>query len=108
MSKVIRDCIGFALVCSVIALENMRYFLNQSVAKLKPIVTSSLMFFHAWRHLLVFTLSSDWLLGISPFVLIGCCDYFDFMTESTLITMANKNKGKHHKEPVRTQSKYNM
>ena len=30
VSKVIRDCIGFALLRSVIGLENLRYSLNQS------------------------------------------------------------------------------
>ena len=34
MSKVIRDCIGFALVHSVIGLENSRHPLNQSEEKL--------------------------------------------------------------------------
>ena len=35
VSKVIRDCIGFALLCSVIGLENSCHLLNQSDAKLK-------------------------------------------------------------------------
>ena len=34
-----RDCIGFALLRSVIGLENSRHLLNQSDAKLKPIAT---------------------------------------------------------------------
>ena len=37
--KVIRDCIGFALMCSVIGLENSRHLLSQSDTKLKPIAT---------------------------------------------------------------------
>ena len=78
MSKVIRDCIGFVLLRSVIGLENSRHFLNQSDAKLKPIATWSLAFSRAYRRLLIFALSSDWLLGIFPFVLIGRSDYFGF------------------------------
>ena len=34
VSKVIRDCIGFALTCSVIGLENSHHLLNQSDANL--------------------------------------------------------------------------
>ena len=40
-----RDCICFALLRSVIGLENLRHFLNQSDPNLKPIVTWSLAFF---------------------------------------------------------------
>ena len=47
VSKVIQDCIGFALLRSVIGLENSRHFLNQSGAKLKPIATWSLAFSRA-------------------------------------------------------------
>ena len=47
VSKVIRDCIGFALLRSVIGLENSRHPLNQSDAKLKPIATWSLAFSRA-------------------------------------------------------------
>ena len=39
LSKVIRDCMGFALLRSVISPENSRHSLNQSGAKLKPITT---------------------------------------------------------------------
>ena len=74
MSKVIRDCIGFALLRSVIGLENLRHPLNQSDAKLKPIVTWSLAFFRASGRLHAFTLSSHWLLVMLTFVLFGCCD----------------------------------
>ena len=47
VSKVIRDCIGFALLRSVIGLENLRQPLNQSDTKLKPIATWSLAFSRA-------------------------------------------------------------
>ena len=58
VSKVIRDYIGFALLRSVIGLENSRHPLNQSDAKLKPIATWSLAFPRTWGRLPVFTLSS--------------------------------------------------
>ena len=48
----------------MIGLENSRHFLNQSDTKLS--------------RLPVFALSSDWLLVIFPFVLIGRWDYFGF------------------------------
>ena len=70
VSKVIRDCIGFALLRfnTVIGLENSRHPLNQSDAKVKPIATWSLAFSRAWgRFPLKFS-----------FVLIGRCDYFGF------------------------------
>ena len=66
VSKVIRDCIDFALLRSVIGLEISCHFFNQSDAKLKPIVPWSLAFSRALRRLLVFALSSHWLLGIFP------------------------------------------
>ena len=68
VSKVIRDCIGFALLCSVSGLENSRHLLSQSDTKLKPITT--------WLH--AFTSISHWLPLIFSFVLIGRCDYFGF------------------------------
>ena len=37
--KVIRNCIGFHLLRSVIGLKNTLHFLNQSDAKLLPITT---------------------------------------------------------------------
>ena len=65
MSNVIRDCIGFALLRSVIGLENSRHPLNQSDAKVKPIATWSLAFSRAWDRLRVFTLSSHWFVVIT-------------------------------------------
>ena len=78
VSQVIRDCIGFALLRSVIGLENSHHPLNQSDAKLKPIAKWLLAFSRASGQLHVFTLSSHWLLVILTFVLIGRCDYFGF------------------------------
>ena len=70
--------IGFALLRSVIGLENSRHPLNQSDAKLKPIATWSFAFSRACVWLRVFTLSSHWLLVIFIFALIGRCEYFGF------------------------------
>ena len=78
MSKVIRDCIGFALLCVVIGLENSCHPLSQSDAKLKKIATWSLAFSRAPGRLHAFTSSSHWLLLIVSLVLIGRCDYFGF------------------------------
>ena len=77
----IRGCIGFAVLRSVIGLENSRHPLNQSDAKLnyEPIATWSLAFSRARAdRLRVFTLSSHWFVVIFIFVLIGRCDYFGF------------------------------
>ena len=70
MSKLIRDCIGFALLRSVIGLEKSLHLLNQSDAKLNPIATCSLSFSRACGALHVFTLSPDWFLVTFTFVLI--------------------------------------
>ena len=71
--------IGFALLRSVIGLENSRHPLSQSDAKLKPIATWwSFAFSRASSRLRAFTLSSHWFLLIFIFVLIGRCDYFGF------------------------------
>ena len=78
MSKLIWDCIGFALLRSVSGLQNSCHPLNQSDPKLKPIASWSLTFYRASGWLHVFTLSSHWLLVIFAFVLIGRCDYFGF------------------------------
>ena len=70
MSKVIRDCTGFALLCSVIGLiglENLSHSLNHQMDN---------------KFLLLiqfgFTLSSHWLLKVFTFPLIGGCDYYGF------------------------------
>ena len=76
--KVIRDCIGFALLCSVSGLENSRHLLSQSDTKLKPIATWLLAFSRAKGRLHAFTSISHWLPVIFSFVLIGSCDYFGF------------------------------
>ena len=62
--KVIRNCIGFALLRFVIGLENSRHPLNQSDAKL--IKTNRDLVTRVFPRL------------IFAFVLIGHCDYFGF------------------------------
>ena len=70
------NCSGFALLRPVIGPENSWHPLNQSNAKLKTITTWSPAFSRALGSLLVFTLSSHWLLVTFSFALIGCCDNF--------------------------------
>ena len=65
MSKVIWDCIGFALPCSVSGLENSRHLLSQSDTKLKPIATW-LLRFPALNAKYAFTSISHWLSLIFP------------------------------------------
>ena len=62
VSKVNRNCFGFAFFRLVIGPEDFHYFLNQSDSKLKPIATWSPAFSRALGSLLVFTLSSHWFL----------------------------------------------
>ena len=66
VSKVIRDRFSFALRCCVIGPGNSRHSLNQSDAKLKPIMTWSPAFSRAITSLVVYTLSSHWLLKYFP------------------------------------------
>ena len=73
-----RVCFGFALLRSLIGSQNSRHFLNQSDAKLKPIVIWSHAFSRAWRRLDVFASSSDWFLVLFSSVVIGQSDYFGF------------------------------
>ena len=61
LSKVIWDCIG-PLLRPLIGSECTRHSLNQLYAKLKPAATWSSAFSRALGSLVVFTLSSDWLL----------------------------------------------
>ena len=61
MLKVIRECFGFTLVCSLIGPESSCHFLKQSDSKLKPPATWSLAFSRASDSWLSFTFSSYWL-----------------------------------------------
>lgn len=67
MSKVIWDCVGFALLRSMIGSENSRYSLNQSDVKLKPVTTESRAFSRALRSLLVSFLIAYWFSRYSLF-----------------------------------------
>ena len=58
MSKVISAFLGYASLRSVISPENLRYSLNQSDAKPKPIAPLSLGFSRALLRLFVFTMPS--------------------------------------------------
>lgn len=78
MSKVLRDCIGFALLRFGIGPENAPHSLDQSDTKLNPIKTLLPAFSRALGGLLVFTLSSHWLLRAFSILLIGRCNYFGF------------------------------
>lgn len=72
VSKVIRNCLGFTFLHSVIGPENLRHFLNQSDLKLKLIVTwsppfnraSGSLFVYLFVYLFVFTMSSHYFLVI--------------------------------------------
>ena len=64
LSKVIKVCISFSLLRSVIGPENSCNSLNQSYAKQKPISTWSPAFSRAWEVFIVL-----------PWVLIGSLEY---------------------------------
>ena len=76
MSKIIRDCIGFALLCSVIGLEISHHFFNQSDEKLKPI-TTCLLAFSALDAIYLYLL----------WVLIGSLEYFPLFWLAVVITL---------------------
>ena len=78
MSKLIRDRFGFASLSSLIGLKVSRHLLNQSDAKRKPTASWPLAFSRASRSLLVLTVSSDRLLVMFSFAVIGRCDSFGF------------------------------
>ena len=78
MSKLIRDRFGFASLSSLIGLKVSRHLLNQSDAKRNLTASWPLAFSRASRSLLVLTLSSDWLLEMFSFALIGKCVFFGF------------------------------
>ena len=67
MSKVIRDCIGIPLLCSVIGPENWCYSLDQSDTKLKPTTAWSPAFSRALGGLAVFPSISHGLSKAVPF-----------------------------------------
>ena len=77
MSKVIRDCIGFALLCVVIGLENSCHPLSQSDARLKKNRDLVTRVFPRSRPVTRVYFEFSLALIVS-LVLIGRCDYFGF------------------------------
>ena len=77
---------------AVIGPENSRHSLNQSDAKLKPTTTWSPAFSRALGRVVVFTLSSHWLLKVFSSLLIGCCNYFSFRFTSVNRTTLHNAK----------------
>lgn len=76
MSKVVRDCSGFALLRAVIGRENNSHHpIGKSDATLTPIATSSLAFSRAGGR-------SVHLLWVLSFVLIGRCHNFGIVFKS--------------------------
>ena len=82
VSKVIRDCIGSALLCSVIGPENSRHSLNQSDAKLTSNMTWSPAFSRALDGLLIITLSSRGIFRVFSLLLISHCDFLSCFYET--------------------------
>ena len=81
VSKVIRDCIDFALLRSVIGPENSRHSRNQSDAKTKTdLVTFVFPRFRQFCRL--YFEFPYWLGKVFSFLPIGCCDYFGFGYET--------------------------
>ena len=64
--EVVWNYIVFALLHTFIGTENSRHFHDQSDAKVKLITTWSPAFSRALDNLVVFTLSSHWLLKYYP------------------------------------------
>ena len=71
MSKVIPDCIGFALLRSVIGPENSRHSLNQSDAKQLTMTTWSPVFSRSLGSSLGFSASSPFFFAVFSFVCLG-------------------------------------
>ena len=76
VSRIIRNCFGFALLRYMIGLKRSCYLLNQSDTKQKPIATWSHAFSHAWRRLRVFASSSHWFIVLFASLVTIHCDCF--------------------------------
>ena len=83
LSKVIWDCIGFALLLCDWSSKNSRHSLNQSDSNRKIVTTWLPVFSRALGSLLVFTLGSHWLDRVFSFLLIGRRDNFGFVFYDT-------------------------
>ena len=76
VSKVIRNCFGFALLYSVIGPQNSNHSLNQSGAKLKPVRLAPVTrVFPRFRQFGWFHFEFSLALNSIYFLLIGCSDY---------------------------------
>ena len=77
ITKFIPDCIGFALLrCDW--SRKLAPFSQPIRCKLKSTTTWSPAFSRALGRVVVFTLSSHWLLKVFSSLLIGCCNYCSF------------------------------
>ena len=85
------NCLRLVTITKFIP-ENSRHSLNQSDAKLKPTTTWSPAFSRALGRVVVFTLSSHWLLKVFSSLLIGCCNYFSFRFTSVNRTTLHNAK----------------
>ena len=72
------ESFGFALLRSVIGLQNLRHFLSQWESKTKPILFLPHAFSRAWRQLHVLISNSDWLVVLFISVAINHSSYFGF------------------------------
>ena len=85
MSIVIRDCLGFALLRSVIGPENSRPLSTNHInPKLKPITTWSHALSHASGSLLVFTLNLIGSERYFSYLLIGLCNNFGLVLHHSI------------------------
>ena len=78
VSKVIPDCLDFALLRYVIGSETRAFLSTNQIENKKAIVTWPLAFSRASDNSVSFTLRPHWLLVIFSCPLIGWCDYFGF------------------------------
>ena len=62
---------GFAFLCLVISLKNVRHCLDQSQVKLKPTAIHSHVFSRALYRLHVFASGFDWFTGLPVCCMIG-------------------------------------
>ena len=78
VSKVIPDCLDFALLRYVIGSETRAFLSTNQIENKKAIVTWPLAFSRASDNSVSFTLRPHWLPVIFSCPLIGWCDYFGF------------------------------
>ena len=69
--------VGFTSLRLVIVLKTFHHLLSQSEVTAKPGMARSGSFSHPSRQLHVTASRFDWFTGLSLFILIGKCHYFD-------------------------------